>query len=85
MIIAGLLLVGWQVASVLTGNVFYKLLIAGAFYYLGTMAFGALKMRLRPGWFNAYMRWLTSKDLYVPEPDAKVKPLIIRNREHPDA
>jgi hypothetical protein len=71
--------IGWKVGGLISGNPMVKIGAAlGAYMFL----FPRLKDllgRYPPGWFNNYIRWLFTKDVYAPLPDESVVPLISYN------
>ncbi len=73
------LYLGWRIGGLISGNPAIKIGSAVAAY---TLLFPRVKEftgRYPPGWFNNYIRWLFTKDIYAPLPDESVVPLVSYN------
>jgi len=71
--------IGWKVGGLISSNPMVKIGAAlGTYMFLFSRIKDFLG-RYPPGWFNNYIRWLFTKDLYAPLPDESVVPLISYN------
>jgi hypothetical protein len=71
--------VGWKAGGLISGNPMVKIGAALGAYMFLFPRIKDLVGRYPPGWFDNYIRWLFTKDLYAPLPDESVVPLISYN------
>lgn len=67
---------GYRLGGMVTGSPLLKI---GAGITMAVFVLPRIKERFNrypPGWFNNWLKWLSSKDIYYPLPDESVMPII---------
>lgn len=73
---------GYRLGGMVSGSAFLKI---GAGVAMVVFVLPRIKEqfnRYPPGWFNNWLRWLSTKDIYYPLPDESVMPIISYDKNH---
>lgn len=67
---------GYRLGGMISGHPVIKIAMGAAMVALALPRVKAWFNRYPPGWFNHWLKWLPTKDIYYPLPDETVMPII---------